>query len=883
VALAVGARLGPYEIVAAIGVGGMGEVYKARDTRLDRTVAIKILAEAIAGDPQFRERFDREAHIISQLTHPHICTLYDVGHQDGTDYLVMEYLQGETLDKKIARGPIKIAEALKIAIEIDDALDKAHRAAIVHRDLKPANVMLTKSGVKLLDFGLAKLRPPSAAVTGLSIAATVTTPPMTSPGTILGTLHYMSPEQLEGHEADARSDIWAVGCVLYEMLTGVKPFEAKSSAGVIAAILRGEPAPPAIAALLLPEVLDRAVRKCLAKEPDGRWQSAADLRDELRWVASGGGVAAAPGATGRRRLVWAFTVALIVAGIAAGWLVSARRPPDRSPDVIRFTVPMPNDIMVDGALVSPNGRRLAFAGEYQGTRVLWVRELDSLVTRPIAGTEGMTIGATWFWSSDSRTVAFFAKGKLKAVEPGVTPPRVICEAGNGRGGTWSATDTIVFASNTAGPLYRVPASGGVPVAITTLDASRHEQSHRYPQFLPDGRHFLYLVRSATPPQTGIAIGQLDSSKVVWLTTSESDAMFALPDHLLFWRAGSLIRQRLDLGTLSLSGNVDTIVQPVAFSAISSHALASVSQTGTLVYRQAPSDMSQLTWVGRNGSTLGTLAPPGRYAGVSVSRDQHRIAVTVNDTEGGSTIWISDVNRGALSRFTFGPGRDLFPVWSPDGSQIAYASQKTGVTGDLFARAVNGVDPPARVAIGDDILKFPTDWSPDGKRLVYHSFVPGTNSDIWLAPAGGGVPTPIARTRFEESNGRLSPDGRWIAYQSDESDEHQVYVESFPPGQGKWRVSASGGRAPEWRPDGRELYFVDNEGNLVAVPVTGGPGFEVGTPSVLFGMRTVPFEYPNPSAYAVFGSGDRFLVNRLIDREPITSVVVILNWPTALKK
>jgi Tol biopolymer transport system component/tRNA A-37 threonylcarbamoyl transferase component Bud32 len=887
-ALAAGARLGPYEIVSALAVGGMGEVYKARDTRLNRSVAIKILPEALATDPQFRERFDREARAISQLDHPHICALYDVGQQDGTAYLVMQYLDGQTLADRLKKGALPITDALTTAIQIAEALDKAHRSGITHRDLKPGNIMLTKAGAKLLDFGLAKTRASVVGETGLSMLPT-TPPSLTSQGAILGTFQYMAPEQLEGQEADARTDIFAFGAVVYEMLTGRKAFEGKSHASLISAIMSSDPPPFSTLQPLAPPGLDQVVNRCLAKKPDERWQSVRDIAIQLHWLAGQSVLqsAAAAGANRRsRERLWMGVSGVLVAACVATLIFAVTHVGPGQPETtsIRFTVSAPSDLVTDsGAVLSPDGRRTAFTGASEGKRVLWVRSLDSLTEQLIAGTDGVTNGSIPFWSPDSRAVGFFAKGKLKTVEPGGAPPQTVCDAGTARGAAWNRDGIIVFAPNTDGPLYRVSAAGGVPVPATTLDPSHHERSHRWPQFLPDGHHFLYLARSATAERTAIYVGQLDSSNVIRLATSVSDAQFAQPDLLLFWRAGTLMAQHVDMRALSLTGVPYVIAEHVGFSDISSRALVSVSQTGALAYTQTGNAQTQLTWVARNGAVAGTLGPPGRYSTISLSRDQSKAALTLNDEEGGSNIWIADVARGVTSRLTFDRGRQLFPVWSPDGTRIVFASERPDLTGPLYRRASNGAGSAEPLSIGDDTVKYPTDWSRDGKFLVYHSFVPNTQSDIWMAPSAGGKPTPLLQTPFEELSGRLSPDGRWIAYSSDESDQFQVYLQSFPPGRGKWRISTNGGRSPEWRSDGRELYFIDLDGRLMSVPVIGEASFEAGTATALFDLHAPLTAYPGPMPYAALAGGQKFLVNRLIDRELLRSQVVVLNWTAALKK
>ncbi len=880
--LSAGTRLGPYEILSALGAGGMGEVYNARDTRLDRIVAIKVLPETLASNPEFRERFDREARAISQLTHPHICRLYDVGEHDSMAFLVMELLDGETLADRLTKGALPPAQALTIAIEIASALDAAHRAGIVHRDLKPGNVMLTKAGAKLLDFGLAKAGGPVIAGAGLSMMPT-TPPNLTAQGTILGTFQYMAPEQLEGHEADARTDIFAFGAVVYEMLTGTKAFAGKSQASLIAAILEREPPPLRAMRPMTPPLLDRVIGKCLAKDPDERWQSVRDIAIQLQWLADPSAAAAAAVPRSPER-IWRGVSALLGVACVATLMFALMHVGRVQPETpsIRFTMTAPDDVSGDsGAVLSPDGRRIAFNGVSAGKRVLWVRSLDTLTAGPIGGTDGVTTGSIPFWSADSRAVGFFAEGKLKTVEPGGAPPQTLCDAGAARGATWNRNGTIVFAPNSNGALYRVSAAGGVPVPATTLDPSRNERSHRWPQFLPDGNHFLYLARSATAEHTGIYVGQLDSPRVVWVAPGESNAQFAVPNLLVFWRAGTLMAQHFDASALRLTEAPFVIAPQVAFFAVSSRAYFSVSQTGMLAYRHAGNAQTQLTWVGRDGAVTGTFGSPAQYSGMTLSPDQTKAALTLNDSAGGSNIWIAELERGVTSRLTFGRGRELFPLWSPDGTRIVFTLQRPDFTGQLYKKASNGAGAAEPLLIGDDAVKFPTEWSRDGKILLYHSFVPNTLSDIWMAPSDGGTPTPLVQTPFTESSARLSPDGRWVAYASDESDQFQVYVQSYPPGRGKWRISTSGGRLPEWSRDGRELYFVDAEGRLVAAPALGETSLDAGVPTVLFDLQAPHSEYPDPMPYAAIAGGQRFLVNRLIDREALTSLVVVLNWQSAL--
>src|SRR6266496_1045943 len=613
--IAAGSRLGPYEILSPLGAGGMGEVYKARDTRLERTVAVKVLSAHLSSSAESRQRFEREAKTISQLSHPHICALYDVGNQDGVEYLVMEYLEGETLADRLLKGALPTEQTLRYGIEIADALDKAHRQGIVHRDLKPGNVMLTKSGVKLLDFGLAKVLLPSpggrgTGDEGLTSFPTMASSPLTQEGTILGTFQYMAPEQLEGKEADARTDIFAFGAVLYEMATGHKAFSGASQASLISAIMKEEPAPIATLQPMTPPALDRVVKTCLAKDAEDRFQTAHDAKLQLQWIAEVGSAAGVPAPViarrkSRERLAWVgFGIAAIAAiAFAAGYV---RRAPRPSPG-IRATLPFPEKMFLGELALSPDGTRLAFtAVKAGGQPALWIRNLDGSSAQPVAGAENAFFP---FWSPDGRFVGFFADRKLKRVDPSGGTVLTICDADRGVGGTWNRDGTIVFAPVPTSFLYRVAASGGKPVPVTKLDASRHETAHRYPRFLPDGRHFLYMAANlAGPPDdaaNAIRVGSLDGRVDKELVRTLSNAGYA-SGHLLYVREGTLLAHRFDLSRLEVEGEPVPAVQKVGLATWQSFSLFSASDNGVLVTSPRFAPSSRLLWLDRSGKEAGSV-------------------------------------------------------------------------------------------------------------------------------------------------------------------------------------------------------------------------------------------------------------------------------------
>ena len=891
--LAPGTRLGPYEIVAPVGAGGMGEVYRARDTRLERTVAVKVLPSHLAASTEVRQRFEREAKTISSLSHPHICALYDVGNQDGVEFLVMEYLEGEPLSDRLAKGPLAFDSVLRCGLEIADALDKAHRQGIVHRDLKPGNVMLTKSGVKLLDFGLAKAVAPSAARSGASLTALPTEARgsnLTEEGTILGTFQYMAPEQLEGRDADARTDIFAFGAVLYEMATGKKAFSGRSQASLISSIMGSEPPAVSTVAPMTPAAFDRVVRTCLAKDPDDRWQTAHDIGVQLKWIQEGGSAVGLPAPViarrkGRERIAWVLAV-LATAGLiglaARDWRRSSARAP-----VARFSVLAPVKTMFTppGELssaqmaLSPDGRTLAFVANASGGRpLLWLRPLDSFDAVPLAGTEDALHP---FWSPDGRSIGFFTPTSLKRVEASGGTPQRLCDAVAGRGGSWSREGVIVFAHSSPTPLFRVPDTGGESQPATDFDAARGDDRHRYPSFLPDGKRFLFWSRSSKPQHTGIYVASLDSRKARLIVKSDAMGGYAA-GYLLTVQQGMLVAYPFDEESAQVRGNPVRVAEGVLTGNPPGYAPFSVTDT-TMAYSAPWAKSRQLSWFDRSGRRLGTVGEPADYSTPRLSPDEKRIAVAIREEGKTNTdIWIFDSIRTTWSRLTFDPAAERAPLWSPDASRIVFTSASRGIL-DLYEKPASGSGEP-RIAVSSLSDKFPTDWTRDGRFLVYHAFGGGSSTwDIWAAPTDGGKPLELFASKFTEAHGRVSPDGRWIAYASDESGRFEIYVTQFPQRRGRWQISTAGGSQPWWRGDGKELFYLGPEQTLMSVPVRPGDAFEAAVPTGLFRANfptLVPAFWPN---YCATADGQRFLVSELVPEAVVSPINVVLNWTAGLKK
>jgi Tol biopolymer transport system component/predicted Ser/Thr protein kinase len=885
-----GARLGPYEILAPVGAGGMGEVYKARDTRLERTVAIKVLPAHLSESMEFKQRFEREAKAISALSHPHICALYDVGSEAGTEFLVMEFLEGETLADRLVKGRIPTDQLLRWATEIADALDKAHRQGIVHRDLKPGNIMLTRSGVKLLDFGLAKLRPAEDPVssTGLSRLATEATsaPALTERGTILGTFQYMAPEQIEGKEADARSDIFSFGAVLYEMTTGQKAFSAQSRASLIAAILEHDPPPISSVQPLVPPALDRVVRTCLAKDPEDRWQTAHDLESELKWIAQVGsqaGVAAPVVARrkSRERLAWVgFAVATLAAALlAAGYLRRAPRPLP----AVRATLALPEKTFLGELAVSPDGTRLAFTASFSGAQPsLWIRRLDGASAERLPGTDNAFFP---FWSPDGRFVAFFSEGKLKRVDPSGGAVLTICDAPRGAGGTWNREGTIVFAPAPTTGLSRVSAAGGQPVPLTKPDASRHETAHRYPSFLPDGRRFLYMAAnlSAPPddPANSIRVGSLDGKSDKAVVGVASAARYA-SGRLLYVRDGTLLAQDFDLSRFERKGEPAPIAQRLGLYGWQFHWPFSVSENGVLVAAPAFLTPSRLLWLDRGGKDLGSVREPGLVNNPRLSPDGGRVALDVFDSgRDTSEVWVYDAASGAGTKFVFSPAHDEVPVWSPDGARIVFASDRKskGAHHDLWVKPLDGGKEEILAESLDD--RYPEDWSPDG-RFVSFNVIQARgqrNTQLWILDTVQRKIFPFETEGQYQVGSRFSPDGQWLAYASDESGRFEAYVRAFPGPGGKWQVSSAGGSNPVWSRDGKELFYLTLDNKLAAVPISAGATFRAGSPVALFPVHPSG----NRNVFDVSADGRRFLVNSLPADQGSPPLELVVHWTSLLAK
>ena len=849
-----GTRLGPYEIESLIGTGGFGEVYKARDTRLDRTVAVKILPNST---PELRARFEREAKSVAALQHPHICTLHDVGTDGGIDFLVLEYLEGETLAERLARGTPKIEDSLKIAGEIASALDKAHRAGIVHRDLKPANVMLTKGGVKLLDFGLAKLRPLQSTLNGLSMAATLSSPPLTGAASILGTLYYMSPEQLEAKEADARSDIWALGCVLYEMLAGRRPFEGKSQAGVMGAILEREPTPIRELSPGVPDGLAHVVERCLAKEADARWQSAADFAYELQWAARRPNVTptpVAPSSQRKSRRSWAGGALLgaLLAGAGVWLAVRVTAPAD---PVTRFTIaPPPGTEFVEGdrvgvtAVVSPDGRTLAFTARDQARQTqtrLWIRSLDAIDAR---------------------------RG----------PAEAICDWTSNRGGVWIDESTIVLASEQG--LYRVSPAGGAPTLII-------DGAFVHPARLPDAQHILVGQRdSAGNPE--VVVASLDGAAPKPLPGSGTGAVYAAPGYLLFGRENTLFAQRFDNRRFELVGEPEVITELLAVSTYATNPPVAASANGVLVVASGPTTNlgdNQLTWVDRAGRALGSVGPPANWVGVDLSPDGKTIVAHKHEGAGGD-LWMIDATTGATSRFTFDPtSENSYPLWSADGRLVAYRSIRNGKAA-LYTKSFTSAGAEDKLldqdVSGGELI--PRGWLPDHQLFLYDAADPKTATDVWLLPlAGSRQPVPVVRSPSPERFGQVSADGEWLAYYSNETGSNEIYIRPLKSEAGRRQASTTGGVFPTWRQNSKELFFANApfSAALMAVEVdVSGPTPKMGVPQRLFSVD-FPQRHPGgpPRLYDVTADGERFLLSRPPPSEnaSTTSITVVLNWTRAL--
>jgi eukaryotic-like serine/threonine-protein kinase len=833
--LSAGERLGPYEILASIGEGGMGEVWRARDTRLDRIVALKVSKH------EFSERFEREARSIAALNHPHICQLYDVG----PNYLVMEFVEGSPL-----KGPQPLEQALRFATQICDALDAAHRKGITHRDLKPANIIVTKQGIKLLDFGLARVAPGENDLT------------LTVKGSVMGTPAYMAPEQWEGKAADARSDIYAFGCVLYEMLTGKRAAEER---------LPVEPAP-----------LESILRTCLEKDPEDRWQSARDIRRAL--------MLPAPSAGKTSRRWWIPATAALVIGVLGGWAIAHFREAPADERVLRLQIDPPEGGQFvygnssGGIALSPDGRTATYVASVNGKTALWVRTLDAASARQLAGTEGAYYP---FWSPDSKSIGFFAAGKVRRVDLAGGAPLTICDVpgGNGRGGAWTDDGRILLGAVAAG-LFQVPASGGTPSPLTKLDAAHGEASHRWPQLLPGGR-FLYWARSGKPEDTGVyAASFAKPGERVRLVNTDTAGFYSPggdgKSYLLWMRGGTLVAQELDVATLRLTGELHPVADPVAKVPSIGGTNVAVSASGVLLYGSSNTS-SRLSWLDRTGKLEGELGEPGEYGTFRLSPDGGRAAAS-RDAPGGGDLWLLDVQRGVFSRFTFHPGTNGYPLWSPDGRTILFTS---GGSQNLFRKESSGADNEQRLTQSPN-TQFLTDWSGDGRWALYMEIAPDTARDLWVLPMTpegkpAGQAKPYLRTPFNEGWGRFSPEPspRWVAYQSDESGRPEVYIQAFPEPRGKFQISTGGGQFPEWGPGGRELFYVSLDFKLMAVSLKlGADSVEPSAPRELFSLPAVDSGW---SPYDTAADGQRFLVRAVPQQQASQPLTVIVNWPALLKK
>jgi eukaryotic-like serine/threonine-protein kinase len=898
-ALEAGTRFGPYEVLSLVGVGGMGEVYKARDSRLDRIVAIKLLRADVAGRADRRARFAKEARAISSLSHPHICALYDVGDDNSQPFIVMEFLEGETLDDRLTRGVLPAADVLRFGMQIVGALAHAHRAHVVHRDLKPGNVMLTSAGVKLLDFGLARRNEVEATALG-STTVSFDRGALTEEGTIVGTFQYMAPEQLQGKEPDERTDIFAFGALLFEMATGRKAFDGRTQTGLIASILSEQPPPVSDARddAGLPPALDHLVERCIAKDPDDRWQTARDLERELEWVASAGSSpssASSRSSTRRRVLMVAMLIMALASVVMALRFVPWPKSSGGSTEVTRFIIaPPPASLIPFGEqrtriALSPDGRTLAFVAFNKGHLQIWVQPLDSLVPRPLDGTED---AVSPFWSPNSKYLGFFtpASGELKRIDLSGGPPRTICAAAAEGLAEWGQDNTILFTIFRSG-IFRVPADGGVPMRVTSLDKSRRELNHYWPSFLPGGTHFLYLATanatdtSKAPPSVYIAT--LDGRDPQPLDGIHSRAVFVAPGYLLFEDGGSLLAQRFDLTNRRLSGEAIRIAEQIAVNRTLGTAHFSVSTTGTLAYLGS-GDAYEMIWFDRQGTPSPTGWATQWYGEPRISPDSNRAVVPVFDPRSGAAdLWIYDLLRNVPTRFTTDSPTDKDPVWSPDGSGVLYTTERGGSPNIFLKRFDNGGELTPMVV--NPVPVFADDWSRDGNWIAYTVNTTKAGTDLWLKPLIGDRKERVfLNTRFNEEGARFSPDSRWLAFASNETgDTPEVYVARVDEPAQRVRISSGGGTAPRWRRDGKELFYAAGNGRTMMVaPIESLSPFRAGAPKQLFTLgvgSAATRDRVRNTDFDVAPNGQRFLISIPVGQPGSSQTTIVLNWPAALAR
>jgi eukaryotic-like serine/threonine-protein kinase len=887
-------QIAHYVVTARIGKGGMGEVWSATDTKLGREVAIKLLPPVFAGDPIRLARVRREAQLLASLNHPGIAAIYGIEEsaENGAPALVMELVEGPTLADRIATGPIPIDEALPLLRQIAESLEYAHERGVVHRDLKPANIIITPQGqVKVLDFGLAKAMAPDEASGDISNSPTLSLA-MTEAGLLLGTAVYMAPEQAKAKPVDRRADIWAFGCVGYEMLTGHKAFDGETISDVLAAILKDEPDWSALPATT-PVFLQRLLRRCLQKDVRQRLQAMGDARIAIEEALAGGAGTGLSGeisasqlaVSSRKRLLrhalpWALGGIAVLSAAIAAWLLLQPKP---QPGVIRFAVPSPEnaEFVVGGEMsLSPDGRNLAFvaAAGARTTQVLWLRSLDSLTAQQIPGTEG---ASGPFWSPDSQQIGFVAIGKLEKIAVTGGAPQALCDD-SGTFSTWNLEGVILFASH--GSLYRVPDTGGAPALVLAPDAARHESSFSEPQFLPDGRHFLFLSFETITHRSSLEAGSLDSKQVEDLGPIGSEALYASPGHVFYLDQSTLMARPFNDKALRFTGPAVPAAQSIGSYTGSSYGYFSVSATGVLAYQAVPAGANNLlAWYSRTGQKLGTVGQPNLYTNPALSPDGSRLAVGVGP-HGARDIWIYDLKRGTASRLTFDPADDLDPAWSADGSQVFFSSDRAGRV-DIYQQAANGLGSAQPVFQSKNQNKYVDDVSADGRFVLYDTGGGASGTDLWALPLiGDRKPFVFLQgSNYGAHSARFSPNGRFVAYDSNETGKMETYVQTFPQQTGKWQISPSGGLEVLWRRDGKELFYLTPDNQLMAVPVnTDAATFQAGIPKPLFQAPLVPISnwrniyFPSPD-------GQRFLMltpEGTAKPEPIT---VVINWPSLLRQ